>query len=336
MDIHTFLQQDSPILDARSPSEFNHGHIPGAFSLPLFSDEERKIVGTIYKQEGKEPAVKKGLFFVGPKLLSFVEKAEEIAGQKKILRLYCARGGMRSSSLAWLLQTAGFNCILLDKGYKSFRNWALAQFHQKYPFLVLGGFTGTGKTKLLHMLQNKKKQIIDLEDIAKHKGSSFGDLEGFSQPSSEHFENILAMKLAQLDPNCSVWIEDESRTIGSCYLPEGIWTQMRGAPFLWIEKSKEKRVSHLLSSYGNYHLEDLLKATKKLSKKLGAVKVLEIGSKIQNGDLESAISTVLEYYDKAYAYSCQKNPRNRINIPAKETDDALIEELLSAFSTNLT
>lgn len=326
MNITLFLEQKTPLIDVRSPSEFQKGHIPGAISLPLFSDEERSIVGTIYKQQGKDPAIKKGLFFVGPKLLSFVEEAEKITGPSKTLRLYCARGGMRSSSLAWLLQTSGFTCILLDKGYKSFRNWTLTQFTKKYEFLVLGGFTGSGKTDILHELNRNNEQTIDLEGLANHKGSSFGDLEGLKQPSCEQFENLLASTLSKQCQNSPIWIEDESRNIGLCYLPEGIWSQMRLAPLLWIEQPLKNRINHLLSCYGNYSQELLIKSAEKLHKKLGAVKTAEVTEKIQNHDLVGAITDILKYYDKTYIYSSLKNPRNRINVPF--TSD-LMRELTS-------
>src|SRR3990167_4099021 len=133
------------LIDVRSPLEFLQGHIPGSYSLPLFSNEERALVGTLYKKEGKETAIKEGLRLVGPKLHSLVEQAEKIAPTKHI-KLYCARGGMRSSSVSWLLTTAGFTCEVYSGGYKAYRNLVLKQFEKKYRFIVVGGFTGSGKT----------------------------------------------------------------------------------------------------------------------------------------------------------------------------------------------
>ncbi len=328
MDINSFLNKNQPLLDVRSPSEFLQGHIPGAFSFPLFSDDERKSVGTAYKKEGKDVALKLGLEFVGPKLLSFVEKAEKLAGTSKSVRLYCARGGMRSSSLAWLLQTSGFTCTLLDEGYKTFRGWVLAQFKIKYLLFVLGGFTGSGKTTLLHQLKRCDNQVMDLEQVAGHRGSAFGHLEGFIQPSSEQFENILAMQLSESDISRPIWIEDESRMIGSCRLPQDLWDLMTKSPFLWIEKDRKDRVQELVSAYGNYPQEELIQASKKLLKKLGAVKVGDIIRSIQASEFEVVASSVLEYYDKTYEYSCQKTPRARTNFTYTKSDQSLVEKLI--------
>jgi tRNA 2-selenouridine synthase len=306
MNLELFLKQPFLLLDVRSPSEFLGGHIPGATSFPLFSDEERAIIGTLYKKEGKEAAVKKGLQFAGPKLCAFIEQAESLAGSSKNIRLYCARGGMRSSSLAWLLKTAGFNTAVLSGGYKIFRRWVLERFSQKYPLQVLGGFTGSGKTDFLLKLKKMGEQVIDLEEIAKHKGSSFGQLEKRKQPSTEHFENTVAWELYSYNLEKPIWIEDESQMIGTCHIPKDLWTQMTEAPFFWMQNSKEERVKRLIQSYGHYPLEDLIASVKRLTKKLGLQKAESICKAIQEGEMEIAVAAILEYYDQAYTYSCQK------------------------------
>lgn len=308
-EINQFLSHPMPLLDVRSPAEFVQGHIPGAHSFPLFSDAERVQVGTLYKQQGKDAAVKLGLQFVGPKLASFVDMAEAIASPHRQVRLYCWRGGMRSGSLAWLLQTAGFQCTLLTGGYKAYRRWALDQFKKRYPFVVLGGLTGSGKTELLHALANHGEHIVDLEGLAEHKGSSFGHLGKPAQPSTEHFENMLALRLSSLGGDRPVWLEDESRMIGSCYLPADIWQQMQQSPFVWIECSKEERIRRLLKDYGNHSQEKMIQATQRLVKKLGAVRTKQAVQCILDGDLKTAISIVLDYYDQAYTYACQRCAR---------------------------
>ncbi|MES2200017.1 MAG: tRNA 2-selenouridine(34) synthase MnmH [Chlamydiota bacterium] len=317
MNLELFLTQSSPLLDVRSPSEFLEGHIPGAISFPLFTDEERAIVGTLYKKEGKEVAIKRGLQFVGPKLSSFVEEAELLAGETKQLRLYCARGGMRSSSLSWLLTTAGFETTLLQGGYKSFRKWVLERFSQKYSLRVLGGFTGTGKTDLLLKLKEKDFQVIDLEALAAHRGSSFGQLEKKIQPSTEHFENILARQLFLCDPEKPLWIEDESRMIGMCCVPQDLWEQMTAAPFFWMEARKEERIGRLVESYGHYPVEDLIASLRRLTKKMGLERVENIVKSIQSGDMKTAVSAILEYYDQAYLYSSLKRHPNRMELPSE-------------------
>ncbi|HEX8348447.1 MAG TPA: tRNA 2-selenouridine(34) synthase MnmH, partial [Hymenobacter sp.] len=197
-----FLQvsADAPILDARAPVEYAQGHIPGAVSFPLFSDEERARIGTTYKQVSQEKAVLVGLDFFGPKMSQMVKQAQKVAPNKEV-RLHCWRGGMRSGAVQWLLELAGFRVHLLDKGYKEYRRWALAQFAQPRPLLVLGGLTGSGKTDVLHELARQQQAIVDLEGVANHKGSSFGAIGLPPQPTSEQFENDLALSLSQLPPD---------------------------------------------------------------------------------------------------------------------------------------
>lgn len=308
ISIHLFLQTLGPIFDVRSPAEFIQGHIPGAHSLPIFSNAERAEVGTLYKQKGKEAAVMHGLDIVGPKLRNFVTKAKEIAGFERNIRLYCWRGGMRSSSMAWLMETAGFHCKVLSGGYKSFRNWALEQFHKKYLLTILDGLTGSGKTDYLQSLTQQGEQVIDLELIANHRGSSFGHLGMDQQPSNEHFENILAYQLSQYNKKKPIWVENESRTVGKCHIPQQFKQQMCEAPKIWLESPKEKRIQLLLSTYGNYPKDELISATKRLVKKLGAVRTQEIVNCITQEKIETAISLLLDYYDKTYLYSNRDQP----------------------------
>ena len=188
------LAKEHSVLDVRSPGEFAHAHIPGAHSLPLFTDEERKVVGTAYKQESQQKAIKLGLDYFGVKMVKMVEEVEGIVdrwqmtdGSKKnkvdnvdiknkIVLVHCWRGGMRSAGVAWLLDLYGFKVYTLVGGYKAYRNWVLEQFEKEYPIRIIGGFTGSGKTEVLHSLAKKGENVIDLEKIASHKGSAFGSL----------------------------------------------------------------------------------------------------------------------------------------------------------------
>lgn len=333
MHAEDFLQAPFPLLDIRSPSEYCQGHIPGAISFPLFSDLERSEVGTLYKKEGKDSAVKMGLHFIGPRLHSMIEQAEKLLPDScKAFRIYCWRGGMRSQSVAWLLQTAGFDCQLLQGGYKSFRRWALTQFEKSYHFCVLGGFTGSGKTELLHQLKEEGEQVIDLEALARHRGSCYGHLGWPGQPSTEYFENLLACHISGLNPDYPIWIEDESRQIGSCHIPQGLWKQMQQAPFAWLESPRQERIKRLLHIYGSHPHEKIVEATQKLSKKLGLVRTKEIVDLIRNQKLECAISAILEHYDASYDYSCHKQKRKPLSFD--HTDQVLNQ--LKAFSKGMT
>jgi len=321
--LETFLDQNTLLLDVRSPSEFAKGHIPGAVSFPLFSDQERAEVGTLYKKEGKKAAIQRGLQLVGPKLSLFVLEAEKSLNSAKTLRLYCARGGMRSSSMAWLLELYGVRCLVLKGGYKVFRRWVINQWIKPYPFRVLGGFTGSGKTELLQKLSEQGAQMIDLERLACHRGSSFGSLGFAMQPSIEHFENLLARCLSQCDLSRPIWVEDESRMIGHCCLPTAIWSQMEKAPFFWLEDSHKQRVLRLVQQYGSYSIEQLSSSILRLSKKLGLVKAKALVSLLEEGKLEEVVESLLQYYDKSYLYACQK--RHKTQIPVSKESMFYIE-----------
>jgi len=215
------------IIDVRSPDEYGHAHIPNAFSLPLFTNEERAEIGTTYKQKSREAAIKLGLPFFGTKMQNMIEQAEGWAanyektnGNKPTILVHCWRGGMRSAAVAWLLDLYGFKTEQLTGGYKAYRNWVLAQFEKNYSMKVLGGYTGSGKTEILLQLQKSKIPVIDLEGLANHKGSAFGALGQNEQASQEQFENNLAGALFHISAaNPFFWIEDESQRIGTNMLP---------------------------------------------------------------------------------------------------------------------
>ena len=182
------------IIDVRSPDEYAHAHIPNAFSLPLFTNEERAEIGTTYKQQSREAAIKLGLPFFGNKMQNMIEQVEGWAasyektnGNKPTILVHCWRGGMRSAAVSWLLDLYGFKTEQLSGGYKAYRNWVLAQFEKNYSMKVLGGYTGSGKTEILLQLQKSKIPVIDLEGLAHHKGSAFGALGQHEQTSQEQF-----------------------------------------------------------------------------------------------------------------------------------------------------
>ena len=298
-----FIQQshDSLIIDVRSPQEFIKGHIPGAKNIALFSDDERAVVGTLYKQQGKERAVLQGLQLVGPKLADFIIAVQSFTDKKTVF-IYCWRGGMRSSSFAWLLHTYGYEVFLLQGGYKAFRNFALQAPSKKLDLIVVSGKTGTGKTILLHDFDREGKQVIDLEGLARHKGSVFGGL-GQKQPTQEQFENNVALLLDQLKSDEPTWIEDESRKIGKIIIPAGLWDQMRQAPIFFIEKTKQKRMDLLMQEYGLFTTEDLLHALQGIEKHIGSQRYLQAQTLLQNNDRISFCSMLIDYYDQAYNHS---------------------------------
>lgn len=349
LHIDEFLKLASahPVLDVRSPGEFEHAHIPGAYSLPLFTDEERKIVGTAYKKESKEKAIKIGLKYFGKKMVKMVEEVEKIEAsmgsseRSKTILVHCWRGGMRSAGVAWLLDLYGFKVYSLVGGYKAYRKWVLAQFQKDYPFIIIGGYTGSGKTEVLAALAAKGATIIDLESIASHKGSAFGNLGMPKQPTQEQFENNLANKLRDsifdfrdtgyelLDlnrnpqPATRIYIEDESQRIGEVNIPGSLFNTMRSKPVLFLDIPFEERLLHIINSYGKYDQEKLLNAILRIQKKLGGLETKNTVNYLLEKDLYNCFAILLKYYDKFYLNGLfrRENPEMQIRkIPCFSTN----------------
>jgi tRNA 2-selenouridine synthase len=312
--------QDWPLIDVRSPGEFAQGHIVGAVNIPLFSDEERAAVGTTYKKEGKDKAVVLGLEFVGPKMADIVRKCSALS-KKRQIRVHCWRGGMRSQSVAWLLKQAGFDVEVLPGGYKSYKQEVRDFFEQKLKLLVLGGPTGSGKTKILHQLQALGQQVIDLEGLANHRGSSFGSLGQAAQPSTEHFENLLAFELLQLDCTRLIWVEDESRKIGTAVVNTAFWAQIHQADRVVVKIPREERIERLVEEYGAFPKDELAAAVTRIGKKLGPQHLKAALEQLEEGNLAEVARASLEYYDKAYAYSATKRLGNVLCTYESETSD---------------
>lgn len=293
-----------PVLDVRSPQEFTRAHLSGAVSLPLFSDEERATVGTLYAHEGRDAAVERGLEYVGPKLASLVQQAKSYAGKAGEIALYCARGGMRSGSVGWLLSTAGLTVYQMVGGYRAYHQEML-QKPLQYPLIVLGGATGCGKTELLGELHRLGRQVVDLEALAKHRGSVFGAYPSALQPSGEEFLNRLGEAFLPLDSKFPVFVEGESEMIGHCALTPTFWQRMQCAPYIEYTTPKEARVERIVQEYGTLGEEALLRAFEVIKKRLGAERFAQARSALEAQDLHTAALIALAYYDKAYRKSCR-------------------------------
>ncbi|MBL0274145.1 MAG: tRNA 2-selenouridine(34) synthase MnmH [Chitinophagaceae bacterium] len=338
-----------PVLDVRSPGEYKHAHIPGAYNLPLFTDEERKIVGTTYKQESREKAIKIGLDFFGVKMSKMVEEIESLVRSResevnfksgdselqtkdsRLVLVHCWRGGMRSAGVAWLLDLYGFKVYTLVGGYKKFRNYVLDTFKLPFQFNILGGYTGSGKTELLKTLKEKGETVVDLEGIANHKGSAFGSIGMPPQPGQEMFENLLSYKLRAI--NCEqkaesskapfrgfggIWLEDESQRIGQVNIPSDLWLNMRQSPVFFLDIPFEERLKHIVQEYGQLNLEMVTDAIDRISQKLGNLNAKTAILLLKEGKISESFDILLKYYDKFYFKSLHN--REAINSLLQTVD----------------
>lgn len=318
------LAKHYPVFDVRSPGEYKHAHIPGACSLPLFTDEERKVVGTTYKQQSREQAIKIGLDYFGPKMRKMIEEVESICSSRnsllttqdsRIILVHCWRGGMRSGAISWLLDLYGFKVYTLIGGYKKFRNYVLDTFRLPFHLNILGGYTGSGKTELLKALKERGERVIDLEDIAKHKGSAFGSIGMPQQPGQEMFENILAQSLHEVRGKLSeagktpsdfmahpsgIWLEDESQRIGHVNIPGDFWQNMRQSPLYFLDIPFEERLKHIVQEYGQLDPEKVADAIGRISQKLGNLNAKTAILLLKEGKITESFNILLNYYDKFY------------------------------------
>ena len=326
-----FLQKARtvPVVDVRSPAEFGRGHIPGANSIPLFDDLERAEVGTLYHKAGRDEAIGQGMRIAGPRMNSYVDQARKLATEGELL-VYCWRGGMRSESMAWFFQAAGIQASVLENGYKGFRRYIRTSFDRDQKMIVVGGMTGSGKTCMLNKVSKLGLQHIDLEDLAHHKGSVFGNLGLPEQPTNEHFENQLGKAWLELDPGRSVFIEDESINIGRVSIPMPIYKKIQQAPLFLIDMPLESRVERLFREYASFPSEDLKQLIHKISRRLGGANTEEALKAIEEKRLKDAIRISLRYYDKTYSYDLKNKKVNRIYRYAVPDGDVerLIPEIL--------
>ena len=324
------LSKHYPVIDVRSPAEYKHAHIPGAYSLPLFTNEERAIVGTAYKQESREIAIKHGLDFFGPKMKRMVEEVESLVQNRqsdikdpelralnsKNICIYCWRGGMRSGAVSWLLDVYGFKVYTLIGGYKKFRTRVLETFKLPFDLKIIGGYTGAGKTEVIKELEKAGEHVIDLEDIAKHKGSAFGNIGMPAQPTQEMFENVLSIRLRTLryesksnDHNSNpqliidhlpIWLEDESQRIGLINIPNDLWRTMRRAPLYFLEIPFEERLKHIVEEYGCFDKEKMIDAIVRIKDRLGNLEAKKAIEFLNEDNTLESFRILLKYYDKWY------------------------------------
>jgi len=311
------------IIDVRSESEFSEAHIPGARNVPLLNDAERAEVGTLYKQNGPEPARLCGLELVGPKLASMMSAIDGIARRSGLgsgsaahvrssLLIHCWRGGARSQSVAAILKIMKYDVAVLEGGHKAFRNFVQEFLNQpRYPFKLctVYGLTGAGKTEMLRQWKAEGKPIIDLEGLAHHRGSAFGQVGIDQYGQQKEFENNLFWEMWRLRHEPVVVIEGESRRIGRCQLPESFMEQMASGFHVLVDKSVDERAEHIMKIYVEGMERDRLLREARSSldairKRLGGEKHNELGGLLERGEFREFIRILLrDYYDRMYANS---------------------------------
>ncbi len=323
------LSQTTPVVDVRSPEEFSRGNIPGSVNLPLFDNVERHEIGLLYKQKSKEDAVERGLEVVAPKLADFVRKAKSLSADKHIL-VYCWRGGMRSQSFAWLMNTAGLKPLVLEGGYKKFRNYVLNFFSTPFNLLRLGGETGSGKTALLRKLAEKGEQVLDLEKLANHKGSAFGSIHESPQLPQQQFEHLVFKKINTFNSSGVIWVEDEAMAIGWNKIPIQLWKQMKAAPLIKLNIPFERRVCRLVADYSTTDTALLRAPLIKIGKKLGGQNLKAALEYLEQGRLKEVAEIALTYYDEAYRHDIKKHEtKNIVTLDCGElSEDNILTELI--------
>ncbi len=304
-ELEKFRSFKGPLIDVRSPSEYYKGHLPNSINIPLFDNDERSIIGTIYKKEGRKKAVIEGLKFFEKKmellldnLFMSIDSYKTIPNKNNefFIRIYCSRGGMRSQSIAWLLEKYKLNPITLKGGYKIYRRWVLDSFSKKLNIVVIGGKTGTGKTRLLSLLEKYKYQTIDLEGFACHRGSTFGGLGMKEQPSNEQFENKIAEKL------------------------------MKHSRRIEILRSESNRLDELIDTYSVFKKEELQESVLRIKKRLGPQRTKIALESINNEKWDLVCKSVLDYYDKCYEFEkVGKTNIKLLDLTDKKYDERILE-----------
>ena len=330
------------LIDVRSPDEYYKGHMPNSINIPIFNNEERSIIGKKYKNSGREIAVREGFRIIENKIENLLK--EFILIKKEFhfsniensndwnIKIYCARGGMRSQSMCWLIEKFNFPCVTLNGGYKAYRNWVLNSFEDKIKIIVIGGKTGTRKTKILNKLKSIDHQILDFESLANHRGSSFGGLGMEEQPTNEQYENLIAEDLSILNKNKFIFVEAESSNIGKNRIPHELFKQMKNSKRIEIIREEKIRIKELINTYSKYQKDDLKESVLKISKRLGPQRTKSAIDSINNEDWENVCKSVLDYYDRCYEYELKDKENVKILNMKLMTDHEIIKEIIKTIS----
>jgi tRNA 2-selenouridine synthase len=328
------LQKDKKLtlIDVRSEKEFEDSTMPGSINIPLFNNEERHEVGTLYKQFSKKAAKDKGLEIVSRKLPKFIKEFENLPANKAV---FCWRGGMRSKTTATVLSLMNIRVYRLLGGIRAYRNWVIEelerfQLHSKC--IVINGYTGSGKTEILKALAERGFPVLDLEGLAQHRGSIFGQI-GLEPHNQKTFEALLIHELHRIKDEPYFLVEAESKRIGKVVLPEMITQAKETGTVFFIDMPLEQRVQHIIREYQpSKYKEACIEAFMKIKKKIHTPVANQIHKCLLNDEFEEAVSLMLEYYyDSRYEHAMEQYERNHKVIKVKDIDEA-VEKLSDQIS----
>ena len=318
-------KKDFSLVDVRSPSEFEEHSIPGSINIPLFTDEERAEVGTLYKQVSVEAAKKRGLEIVSAKLPGFIQSFQELS---RDVVVYCWRGGMRSKTAATLIDLMGVHSYRLHGGFKTYRQWVIHELETmdlKANAMVLNGYTGSNKTVILQRLRNEGLPVLDLEEMAKHRGSIFGQI-GLVPNNQKTFDSILVGEIAKLPSSPYFLMEGESKRIGKVLLPDFLLEKKETGLQLFIHMPLKERVKHILEDYNPWdHHEECLEAFQIIKRRIHTPAAAKIEEDLQAGNYSDAVEYLLTYYyDPLYERTAtQYEQAETMDIYVENTEDAI-------------
>jgi tRNA 2-selenouridine synthase len=343
--VQEVLQGTYPLIDVRSPSEYEEFHIPGAINIPIFSDQERAQVGTIYKQLGKEAAKELGVSILSKKLPQLYEKVKEVnqAIPNHPMVVYCWRGGMRSRSIVSVMGMLEVPIFQLEGGIRSYRQLIMDELEQAQTntkkYIVLEGLTGTNKTDILDKLEEQGYPVINIERLVNHRGSVFGQI-GLKARSQKEFESLLYMRLIELKDSTYYIIEAESKRVGNVVIPEFLMAGKENGVRIHVEMELEKRVQNICTTYRLHeHSEQFEEAISRIRKRLPLDTYNEISELLKINDYERIVLLLLrDYYDPMYDYAAQKYNSPIHTISFKHVDEGLekvtelIKEIVNSYS----